>query len=313
MISREEFEKGVKDLVSKDKDNPNLQYLSNSYGAKAIIFGIVGLLGIFAWIPLTFGLKTVFGPLLLVFSVISLVTSISRSININKAQKYYENNYLDKVINLVLKDIKFSFSSKEYISSEIFDESKFVIGYDRYKGSDLLTINIPNDDNSESNNNLILCDLIVEEKHEDRDGDTHWSTVFGGIFGYVDFPCEFKCNLFLNVHSFGISFKLEKVELEDIEFNKNFSVYSSDQIESRYILTPIMMEKLLKLKEKAGNIRVTIIKDKLYVGFDDLNLFVMNSVQNGNIESMFMGFYDVIEIIIGLVEEIKNNNKVFKI
>ena len=40
----------------------------------------------------------------------------------------------------------------------------------------------------------------------------------------------------------------QKVELEDVEFNKAFSVYTTNQIEARYMLTTSMMERFLSLK-----------------------------------------------------------------
>lgn len=40
---------------------------------------------------------------------------------------------------------------------------------------------------------------------------------------------------------------LQKVELEDVEFNKNYNIHSTDQIESRYLLTTGFMERFNKL------------------------------------------------------------------
>lgn len=42
---------------------------------------------------------------------------------------------------------------------------------------------------------------------------------------------------------------LESVELEDSQFNKIFKVYSSDQVEARYLFTPEFMERLLELSD----------------------------------------------------------------
>lgn len=42
---------------------------------------------------------------------------------------------------------------------------------------------------------------------------------------------------------------LEEVKLEDPDFQKNFSVYSTDQIEARYLLTTAFMDRLLQLKQ----------------------------------------------------------------
>ena len=53
-------------------------------------------------------------------------------------------------------------------------------------------------------------------------------------------------NLFLKVLK---PYNYEKVELEDVEFNNKFSVYTTNQIEARYVLTTSMMNRLLNLKQ----------------------------------------------------------------
>src|SRR5574344_1825863 len=45
---------------------------------------------------------------------------------------------------------------------------------------------------------------------------------------------------------------LEPVTLEDVNFNKEYMVYSSDQIEARYILNPALMEKLKEVQHSFG-------------------------------------------------------------
>lgn len=45
----------------------------------------------------------------------------------------------------------------------------------------------------------------------------------------------------------------KKIFLENIDFEKNFNVYSSDQISSRMILTPAIMESILEYSQKNKN------------------------------------------------------------
>lgn len=42
---------------------------------------------------------------------------------------------------------------------------------------------------------------------------------------------------------------LEEVILEDTEFNKTYAVFSNDQVESRYLITPAFMERLKKIRD----------------------------------------------------------------
>ena len=45
-----------------------------------------------------------------------------------------------------------------------------------------------------------------------------------------------------------ITKKLEQVFLEDAEFNNNYNIYSDNQIESRFLLTPTFMERLKNIQ-----------------------------------------------------------------
>ena len=42
--------------------------------------------------------------------------------------------------------------------------------------------------------------------------------------------------------------KLEKINLEDPEFNKSYNIYSDSQVESRYLITPSFMERLKNIQ-----------------------------------------------------------------
>ena len=214
----------------------------------------------------------------------------------------------------MLKEYEYKYDELGKIDEIIFQSSQmgFRNDYDRYSGEDLIVINIPNDDGSKSDNYLHLCDLDVVDIHRDEDGDTTETTVYKGVFGYVDFPFEFKCAMSINTIYRKSGVKLEKVSLEDIVFNKKFKIRSNDQIEARYILTPEMMEKLLALNEKAGQIYLVIVDKRMYIGFPNINLFELKS-SNSNVESLFDNFYAHISIILNIVNEIKNNNKIFKI
>ncbi|MBN2683643.1 MAG: DUF3137 domain-containing protein [Pontiellaceae bacterium] len=64
----------------------------------------------------------------------------------------------------------------------------------------------------------------------------------------------------------------ELVKMEDPVFEREFAVYSSDQVEARYILSPALMRRMLELRRKAGdnvyfsfcggNVNIAISSDK---------------------------------------------------
>ena len=66
------------------------------------------------------------------------------------------------------------------------------------------------------------------------------------------------------------SFKLEPVTLEDPKFCRDYNVYSSDQTEARYLITPSFMERFRKLKVafKTTDIACAFLKNKVIFALD---------------------------------------------
>ena len=77
---------------------------------------------------------------------------------------------------------------------------------------------------------------------------------------------------------FKLSFSGSRVKLENPDFEKTFDVYSTDQIEARYLLSPSMMERLLAL-DREFNKNITI-SFKMIPGFgngdQDIGIFETN-------------------------------------
>lgn len=61
--------------------------------------------------------------------------------------------------------------------------------------------------------------------------------------------------------------ELEAVRLEDPQFEDRFEVYSSDQVEARYLLTPAFMERMLSVAEAfdRARMRACFRDDRLYM------------------------------------------------
>lgn len=96
-----------------------------------------------------------------------------------------------------------------------------------------------------------------------------------------------------------VSFKFkeeERVILEDVRFSEYFSVYSTDQVEARYVLTSTIMEKIVQLREKFDrNIMLSFLNNKMFL-----------TVENPNgIFSFPSGKLDSIEIIEEIVLDIQ--------
>ena len=101
--------------------------------------------------------------------------------------------------------------------------------------------------------------------------------------------------------------------LGDIKFNKEFKTYTDNQIEALVILTPTLMTKLLSYSHRAKKFTLFLSqKGRMYFGMRR-NLFKFKKrVFRKPSGKIFAKFYDDVSDILAIVNEIKDNNKVFK-
>jgi hypothetical protein len=110
---------------------------------------------------------------------------------------------------------------------------------------------------------------------------TQWHTIFRGTICFADFHKHFRgFTLVLpdtaerllghlgqqlqGVAAGGTGWQL--VALEDVEFERAFVVYGTDQVEARYILSLSLMQRLLDLRRRlGGDLRVAFVDDQVVV------------------------------------------------
>lgn len=124
----------------------------------------------------------------------------------------------------------------------------------------------------------------LEQRTTDSKGRTRYTTVFRGQLIRMNFPREFLgvtivrrdagvFNVFGGGNANG--FKLERVRLVASEFEKAFEVWGSDQVEARYLLHPVMMERLIELERglKGKRIRCAFEGGDLLIAVEGGDLF----------------------------------------
>lgn len=315
MVSKEEYMKYVDDLLNNDENKKNIRYLSSGYKAitkliytLTIISVVITLLSLLLLLKKE-GILIFF--VLLTISVCLISFGAIRQSNSKQALTYYRN-FREKLMEYLLKGYRYRFQNLGWMSSWDFEHSQFGRKNDViFDSKDCLGIDIPEEDGSKSLTMLSIGDVSAYNIYTDSDGSRARQDVYKGMFGYVEFPRKFKCILIINSKFERKGLKLEKVLLEDIDFNENFNIKTNNQIEARYILTPNMMEKLKYLQSKIYNIKIAFIDKYLYIGAENLNMFELGDLDINNPSCIFENLYDEIDIILKIVEEIKSNNKVF--
>ena len=98
---------------------------------------------------------------------------------------------------------------------------------------------------------------------------------------------------------------LQEVKLEDIEFCKNYRVYSNDQIEARYLLTTSFMDRFknMKFAFKADCAYCVFFNKFVYIApetnLDLFDLFSLNTPVNDRkqFDTMFNQIYSILQLV----------------
>lgn len=134
-----------------------------------------------------------------------------------------------------------------------------------------------------------LFEAHLEERRRSTDSrgrtQTRWVTVFRGQCLRFAFHKAFHGRTLVTrdagvFNRFGGARGLQRVMLEDPEFERIFEVYSTDQVESRYLLTPDLMQKLVDM-EKAfhgGKLKCCFDGGELFITLQGSDLFEPGSM-----------------------------------
>lgn len=257
----------------------------------------------------------------IIFSLITLLLIIYVYI-----QKILTKDYVYYFKNSVIKKLIKSFDSSlkydpnGYFPPALYNSSKlFLKKYDRYSGNDLVSGQI-------DGISIIFSDIKTEYKTKDSKGRTHWHTIFKGLFFMADFNKNFKgitlvypdfAQKFFGdfgqfLQEFNKKYLLSLVKMDHPEFEKEFVVYSNDQIEARYILTPNLMEKLVAFRKKVNQpIYLSFVNNHIFIaiyGQDHFEPTIFKSLLDFDVAKNYI---ETIKFSLGLVEELNLNRKIW--
>ncbi len=246
-------------LAQLDEDRGALKE-SRKRAVKFLLGGVVSLIaGIILFIFLkesdnggwTIGVMVI--SVIYIFGVLSYFYSKWQALKLKIKQLV-----LSRVVQSIHPSM--TFDAQGYISYNDFRATGLFRSPDRYSGEDLI-------EGMHGDTRFRISEVHAEERRTTRDSNgntrTTYHTIFKGLVMIADFNKHIHGSTFVlpdHIEKFGISWLtkgLQKwsgrgklVYLENIEFEKEFVVYSTDQVEARYILTPTMMESILALRSR---------------------------------------------------------------
>ena len=144
----------------------------------------------------------------------------------------------------------------------------------------------------------------------------HRTTVFKGAVVTIRMHKPFNGRTVITSNSMfhhSPSRELHHTELEDVEFEKKFDVYTDDDVEARYLITPSLMERLnnMKLAFRADKISVSFYNSKIYIALHtNKDLFSIGSLKKQVCDyEQFNTMFDEIYSIVKLIDYFKLDQK----
>ncbi len=105
----------------------------------------------------------------------------------------------------------------------------------------------------------------------------------------------------------------EQIQMENEDFNRLFSVYGTDQIEARYILTPSMIQRMVDFRNSVNeNVYFSFTRSRLFIAFEmrKKTLYEPDFSSNIDVEDL-VNWGRGIQLALGVVDEFKLNTRIW--
>lgn len=175
------------------------------------------------------------------------------------------------------------------------------------------------------NTNIFFAEILAEKRqggHLDEFGHETYgskSVLFQGLFFEAKFAKHFVSRTFVMPNDLQgriaplHSWRGELIKLEDPEFERMFRVYGDSQLESRYILSTNLMNRLVEFNQKA--------RRKVYLSFVDGFLYIAipygHNLFEPRLFNTMMSFtplkeyFQDLQLMIGIVEDLNLNRRIW--
>ena len=311
------FESDLKPILTELETQRKKVLQSFVYLALAIV-GIVGIgLLIIAANPRV-GPGVLLIPLVIAIIIGAIVGPyLSRGYN-----QRFKTEVLSRMVRFLDPSLEYrmdgAINQSTYMSSKLFPHKP-----DRYKGEDLVEGKI-------GATAIRFCELHSEYKstHTDHKGNTHteWHTIFQGLFFLGDFNKNFSGStvvlpdsaeaLFGKFGQWLQSFAFNRdhlIKMDDPEFEKLFVVYGTDQIESRYILSPALMQRIVEFKtERQRTVYLSFVGSNIFVALSETRPLFEPKIFSSILDfKTVCGYFEDLRVAVEIVEDLNLNTRIW--
>ena len=228
---------------------------------------------------------------------------------------YYKNVFVRGMIRQVIPDAEYE--PGKGFPRELIRETGLMLMGNIYSSEDYIR-------GSYNNVSFERADILIQDESTDSDGNTTTTTYLRGRWMIFESNKNFEADLQLIQKGFGYANKRRglftkkadrrhEFKTEDEAFNKTFQCLCQNESEAFYLLTPGVMQGLLRLASQTdGKIMVGFVDNRLHVAVnskkDSLEPPVFRSFNNGDFDEV----RNEINAITGFVESVNLDRKIFK-
>lgn len=230
----------------------------------------------------------------------------------------FKQNIIKPLIHAI--DDNLSYNCHHHVTEHLFNRSDLFTSPDRMNGNDYVRGNV-------NGTKIEFSDLHAEKRHKNSKGQENWSTIFKGLFIVAEFNKNFHGktlilpdtaqntfgNLIGNWLQSNNFSRDELVKMDDNNFEKEFVVYSSDQIEARYILSHALMKKLLLFQDKSDHpVYISFVGNHIHMAvYYNKDLFEPSVFRSLLEYKIAMEYVKTLHLAISIVDELKLNQKLW--
>lgn len=222
---------------------------------------------------------------------------------------YYKKEVITKVLQSFCEDA--AFIPEQGINENVFINSNLFISPDRYHTEDLIKGRV--------GKTVFRCaEVHAEEKKTSVNSKgqtrTYWVDIFKGFIFIADFHKDFQGQTTVVRNSLlKWNFSGSRVKLENPDFEKLFDVYSTNQIEARYLLSPSMMEQLVALdREMNKSIKISFRNSSILIAIpeskDHFEASIWKSISNLN---QLKSDFSTIHKLVAIVDNLNLNTRIW--
>jgi hypothetical protein len=238
-----------------------------------------------------------------------------------KFHRDFKEGVIRRIVNFISPWLEYE--PHNFVGADSFVQSRiFLNRVDRYKGDDMVHGLI---DKTQLWFSEIKAEYKTTTTNSKGQTRTQWHTLFKGLFFVADFNKHFQTSTVVLPNRFGrgglaqlfqrlnLTRREKPIRLEDPEFNRYFVVYGDDQVESRYVLSTSLMQRITDFRKKHNNpLFISFVNSFIYVAIGyNRDLFEPSYFKSLTRFETVKEYFEDIQLAVGIVEDMNLNTRIW--